>query len=135
MQLNIIICILTHAICNIYTNRNVIPDCIVIGGDYNAKIEKKPIEDIMGQSGEMYSNYNIQTLRNLASYRIFRFLNLFFKPTFLWSSQWFTIIIDCFLSNRRTFVLFTDVRVYWGYYVNTDRFFLLVKVVLKNTLA
>lgn len=111
-------------------------DYIIIGGDYNARIGKEAIQDIIGHSGEQVINSNGRLLRDFALYNNFRIMNTFFQHKeihkYTWAARETRTIIDYFLANHKTAKLFKDVRVYRGYEINTDHYLLQAKVNFKT---
>ena len=111
-------------------------DCIVVAGDYNARVGNIPIVGILGTNGEITSKSNGHKLKEFASVNELKITNTFFRHKEIhkmtWSARGFRSSIDYILTNKKLSPLANDTKGFRGYDVTTDHYLLISKIRLPQ---
>jgi len=111
-------------------------NCIVVAGDYNARVGNIPIDGILGTNCEFTTNSNGHKLKEFASVNELKITNTFFghkeihKMT--WSARGYRSIIDYILTNKKLSPLVNETKVFRGYDVTIDHYLLIYKIRLPQ---
>ena len=99
---------------------------LIIAGNFNARIGKTTITDIIGLHSEDVRNWNGDQLRDFATFNNLRITNSFFPHKdihkFTWSARGSRSIIDYVLINNKLTAFIHDKKVYRGFDIHSDHF-------------
>jgi hypothetical protein len=109
-------------------------NCIIVTRDYNARVEKTPIDGILGTNGEITINSNGHKLKDFAAVNELKIMNTFFRHKEIhkltWSARGYRSIIDYILTNKKLSPLVQDTKDFRGYNVVIDLYLLISKICL-----